>query len=324
MSERGARVVCLGEALVDLVCEQPVARLADAASFVPRFGGSVANIAVGAARFGARVSMLGGAGTDEWGAWLRDLLAAEGVGVSRFRLLDSAPTPHAFVSVSACGEPSYAFFGEGREPAVAALADDLDGVITASDPGVLVVGSDTLRGEHERSVTMSARALALERDWLVLYDPNLRPARWPSAEALRATASAVLPGCALVKLSGEEAVALTGASTPPEAAGALLEAGVRAVVVTLGAAGMLVASADSPDLTVVALPSTAAVDATGAGDSVAAVMAAALARTLDPEVAHAVAALAARTARGVVTERGALAGLPGAERARDELASAIA
>jgi len=327
VTERGAPVVCLGEALVDLVSEQPVARLADAPSFVPRFGGSVANIAVGAARFGARVSMLGGAGTDDWGRWLREALAAEGVDVSRFRLLDGTPTPHAFVAVSDRGEPSYVFFGEGREAAVAALAEDLDGVITAAEPGVLVLGSDTLNGESERAVTMSVRALALERGWLVLYDPNLRPARWPDAKALTEAARAVLPGAALVKLSGDEAMALTRASMPSEAARALVRADAGATVVTLGAEGMLVATTGSPEPVLVrsrpAAAAAAVVDATGAGDSVAAVMAAALARTLDPEVAPAVAELAAGTARSVVAERGALAGLPSAREARRELADVL-
>jgi len=49
----GAKVVCLGEALVDLVCEEPVAGLGEASAFVPRVGGSLVNIAVCAARFGA-------------------------------------------------------------------------------------------------------------------------------------------------------------------------------------------------------------------------------------------------------------------------------
>jgi sugar/nucleoside kinase (ribokinase family) len=193
---------------------------------------------------------------------------------------------------------------------------------------VLVLGSDTLNGESERAVTMSVRALALERGWLVLYDPNLRPARWPDAKALTEAARAVLPGAALVKLSGDEAMALTRASMPSEAARALVRADAGATVVTLGAEGMLVATTGSPEPVLVrsrpaAAAAAVAVDATGAGDSVAAVMAAALARTLDPEVAPAVAELAAGTARSVVAERGALAGLPSAREARRELADVL-
>lgn len=66
--------LCLGEALVDLVCERPVRGLAEADAFVPRFGGAVANAAVMAARRGAAVALAGGAGEDAWGRWLRSRL----------------------------------------------------------------------------------------------------------------------------------------------------------------------------------------------------------------------------------------------------------
>jgi len=66
------RTLCLGEALVDLICEYPVSDLADAHAFVPHFGGAVANVAVVAARAGASVALAGGAGDDAWGRWLRD------------------------------------------------------------------------------------------------------------------------------------------------------------------------------------------------------------------------------------------------------------
>ena len=57
------RTLCLGEALVDLVCERPVASIAEADAFVPRFGGAIANVAVTAARRGADVALAGGVGT---------------------------------------------------------------------------------------------------------------------------------------------------------------------------------------------------------------------------------------------------------------------
>jgi sugar/nucleoside kinase (ribokinase family) len=39
-------IVCLGEALVDLICERAVRSFADADSFKPHFGGALANVAV--------------------------------------------------------------------------------------------------------------------------------------------------------------------------------------------------------------------------------------------------------------------------------------
>ena len=37
---------CLGEALIDLICERPAASLAEADSFRPHFGGALANVAI--------------------------------------------------------------------------------------------------------------------------------------------------------------------------------------------------------------------------------------------------------------------------------------
>jgi hypothetical protein len=51
------RILCLGEALVDLICERPIASVAEADAFVPHFGGVVANVAVVAARAGAPVAL---------------------------------------------------------------------------------------------------------------------------------------------------------------------------------------------------------------------------------------------------------------------------
>ena len=161
---------------MDFVCERPVASLGDADFFVPRPGGSLPNIAVGAARYGAPVEMLGGAGDDEWGRWLRERLAAEGVGIDRFVLMPGAGTSHAFVSVDEDREPTFAFYGDEERPAAHAGAD-LDSAL-AGEAGVLVVGSDTLLGEAEREVTMRAAELGRERGWRVMCDPNVRPNRW--------------------------------------------------------------------------------------------------------------------------------------------------
>jgi hypothetical protein len=57
----------LGEALVDLICEQPADGIGDADAFVPHFGGAAATVAVNAARAGGSVALAGGAGQDPMG-----------------------------------------------------------------------------------------------------------------------------------------------------------------------------------------------------------------------------------------------------------------
>src|SRR3954469_15073361 len=59
---RAMRTLCIGEALVDLICERPVAGLEAAGAFVPHPGGVAANACVIASRLGGEVALAGGGG----------------------------------------------------------------------------------------------------------------------------------------------------------------------------------------------------------------------------------------------------------------------
>jgi fructokinase len=313
------RVVCLGEAVVDLVGSVPAPDLPGAAPFTPAPGGSLANIAVAAARFGAEVEFLGGAADDDWGHWLREHLAGEGVGVSRFVLAPRGTTSLAFVSHGPGGEPRFHFHECPDRPAAHA-GPHLETVI-GDEPGVVVLGSDSLLVPDERGVTMQAAALAAERGSAVLVDPNLRPARWPGREPMLNTVRELVTAADVVKCNEDEAVKLTGEGGAEAAALALCGLGPQAAVVTRSEHGAVLAS----DGTVVAVPAPDAgevVDTTGAGDSVTGVLAAALAfggpAALEPALV-----VAMRAAAGVVAATGALAGLPPADDARAELEVAL-
>jgi len=322
-AEREAgRVVCLGEALVDLVCERPVAGLADAEAFVPRVGGSLTNIAVVASRFGARTQLLGGAGEDEWGRWLRDRIEGEGVDVSRLRLVPGTETSLAFVTVSEGGEPSFAFHACG-ERAPARAGADLEPAL-GGRAGVLALGSDTLLADGERAVTMRAAELGAERGWTVLCDPNLRPNRWADRASMLEGVRPLVARAAAVKCNAAEARALTGLEDERDAAGALLGLGPSVAVLTRGPRGALVAATGLDEPLQVDAPPAEVVDATGAGDCVTGVLAAALAAGAGPESLGAAVAVAMRAAAGVVARWGALSGLPAPGEARAAMAEALA
>jgi fructokinase len=312
-------VICLGEALVDMVCEQPVPSLGDAPAFTPMIGGSLTNIAIAAARFGAQAGILGGAGEDEWGRWLRERIEAEGVDVSRLHLSPATATSVAFVTVSADGEPSFAFYADQRgERPVAGAAPDLEPALSGP-PGVLVVGSDTLLASSERVLTMRAATLARDRGWTVLCDPNLRPRRWESEEEMLEAVGALIEHAHVVKCNAAEARALTGEAEDATAARALLERGPEAVALTRGAAGALLVAGGAETTEVPAPAVEQIVDATGAGDCVAGVLAAALAAGTKPADLAGALAVAMEAAAGVVSAWGATAGLPLAVDARNAL-----
>ena len=234
---RPTRTLCLGEALVDLICERHVERFADADAFVPHFGGAVANVAVVAARAGAHVALAGGAGDDVWGRWLRDRLREEGVELSLFELVPGSKTPLAIVTVSPQAEAEYQIYGETIGTVVHALGERLADAVR--DSAGLFISSNTLVGAHEREVTMAAREMALELERPVVFDPNLRLHRWPSVAEAAAAANACVPGALLVRSNQAEAEVMTGEIDPSRAARALLETGAGMVAITLGSRGAI-------------------------------------------------------------------------------------
>jgi fructokinase len=246
------RILCLGEALVDLVCERPAAGLAEADAFVPHFGGAVANVAVFAARAGASVALAGGVGDDEWGRWLRARLERESVDVEWLGLDPDGQTAVAVVAIDEAGEAHYALYGDALSRLVPALsAERLAEAVEGSS--ALYFSSNTLVGAEERELTMRARELALSLERPVIFDPNLRLGRWRSHADATASANACVPGALLVRANASEAEAMTGESDPERAALALLKAGARMVVITLGARGALLRGelrADAPGVPV--------------------------------------------------------------------------
>jgi fructokinase len=259
-----ARVLCLGEALVDLIGERPDA-------LVPHFGGAVANVAVLASRAGGSVALAGGAGDDVWGRWLLDRLEREGVDMSLFKLIEGGQTPLALVRIDAAGEPSYEIYGEGIATVVHALADRVERAVDES--AALFLSSNTLVGEEERAVTMRARELALQGSRRVIFDPNLRLHRWRSRAEAAACANACVPGALLVRATAAEAGLMTGEGDPERAARALVAAGASLVVITLGPDGALLRGALSADVPGVPVEVLSTV---GAGDALTGVLVAAL------------------------------------------------
>jgi fructokinase len=234
---RPTRTLCLGEALVDLICERQVDSLAEARTFTPHFGGVVANVAMVAARAGAEVGLAGCAGGDDWGWWLRDQLEADGIDLTLFALLPDHATRLALVTVDAGGEASYRVYGDPLPPVAPGQDEAL--ATAVRDSAALFLSTNTMIDEADRALSMRARELALEHERPVIFDPNVRLHRWGSAADAAATANACVPRALLVRANLVEATLMTGEDDPERAARALLKAGARMVVLTFGAQGAM-------------------------------------------------------------------------------------
>jgi len=274
VSDRPLGVLCLGEALVDLICESPIADASAASSFVPHFGGAVANVALLAAREGARVSLAGGVGDDAWGSWLRERLLGAGVGVSRFELLEGVRTPVALTTVDASGEATYAVYGDSLGTVDRVFVDERSVVDAIGACSALFLSSNTLVGDAEREVTMSVHAAALAIGKPVVFDPNLRLRRWSDPSEAIAAAADCVDRALLVRCNALEARLITGAGDLERAAALLLEAGARNVVISLGARGAMLRGVYEED--VAGVPASV-ISTIGAGDAMTAMLIARLA-----------------------------------------------
>lgn len=238
-------ILCLGEAIVDLVCERELPSPAAADSFVPRFGGALANVAVAASRGGAEAALAGGAGDDPWGRWLSEGLAGEGVSLEWFSLVAGVRTPLALITFDERREAAFQVYGEGIAATLGSIEPRLAEAVGAST--ALVFGSNTLVGEAERELTLHARELALERGLPVLFDPNLRAHRWSDLDLARRLCLEVCDRAFCVRANRAEAEWLTGEGDPAAAAAGLARRGARIAVVTRGAEGAVARGACEAD-----------------------------------------------------------------------------
>ncbi len=227
-----SRVLCLGDAFVELVCERPAAD-----AFVPRLGGAVATVAAAAARAGAPVAVAGGAGDDSWGRWLRARLADAGADTGQFALLPGVRTPLALSTLDGSGVPTRTLYGDSPGFFAPALAERLEAAV--ADAAGLVLGSATLADPDARELTMGLRELALEAGRPLVFHPGLRLEGWRSQADAAASANACVPGALLVSAELGEATIMTGEEDPERAALALVKAGARLVVLGLGADGAM-------------------------------------------------------------------------------------
>jgi fructokinase len=171
-------VVCLGEALVDLISTESGVDLESAPAFQKAAGGAPANVAVGLVRLGRRAGFVGALATDPLGEFLAETLRATGVQMTG-TCRSVCPTALALVAVAANGDREFLFFGERPAHLDLRLTPAMRMLIRRAR--MLHFGSISLITEPARSATLEAIRLARQAGVTCSYDPNLRLHLWPDA-----------------------------------------------------------------------------------------------------------------------------------------------
>jgi fructokinase len=305
-----ADVVAFGELLIDFVPTATGLDLAHAEAFAKAAGGAPANVAAGLARLGLSSAFMGMVGEDGFGHFLAETLRQVGVDVSPLRFTSKANTGLAFVSLHADGEREFLFY---RSPSADMLIrpEDIDEAAIRS-ARAFHFGSISLIEEPARSSTLQAVSLAHRHGKLVTYDPNLRLALWPDADAAREGMQVGLAEADILKIGEEELAFLTGDNDPIAAARALWTPRLQLMAITSGSAGCIWMTPQAhgrvPGFTV------KAVDATGAGDAFMAGLIAGLlaerAAPTEPALIEGICRFANAAGALTATGRGAIPSLP--------------
>ena len=231
-----ADIISLGEVLIDLT--QIGVREDGVAEFAAFPGGAPANVAVAAARLGAKAGFIGKVGRDGFGQRLRQTLEKEGVDTSTLFETDESPTTLAIVSVDESGERSFAFY---RQPGADTCLTEEEAVrfLEAEEqPKILHFGSLSLTNEPSRSAAKTAAARARQAGVLISYDPNFRPALWSDRDEAVRWMKDPFDMVDVLKIADEELPLLTGTEDLEEGSRILAGFGIRLVMVTLGSKGV--------------------------------------------------------------------------------------
>lgn len=324
-------VVCLGEALVDFLPDARGRKVRDVTQWTPCLGGAPANVAVGLSRLGARSALVGVTGDDEFGHFLKQGLAREGVNVSHLRQTTEGKTGLGFVSLTATGERSFTFYRVRAAETFLSPADTEAARSLLKSTAVLHVGTNSLIHAPARAAVTAAVRTALESGQITSTDPNLRLHLWKDPRVLQRLVRWLASRCAVMKLSDEEIEFVTGSRDPQTALEWLEGKGVLVPIVTCGAKGAFLRF--KGETRHVPAHRVKVVDTTGAGDGFVAGFLSSLTKRFPTRAALESADLEALldSARQgclvgsrVVTKLGAVRGLPTSRELRSATAKVSA
>ncbi len=257
------KILCIGEALIDMICTDKGSSLSRGENFLKKPGGAPTNVAAAIAALGGEVELVTKVGNDPFGKHLVEVM--EGFGVSaKWMLQDNRHfTTFAFVSLMEDGERDFVF----NRGADGQLSEADISHINLTEFAIVHFGSATsfLPGPLQKAY-LSLLEKAKQHNLFISFDPNYRHLLFPgNTQSFIDQSWNFMQQCHFFKLSDEEAMLITGAPSVNEAANQLLEKTSAVFAITIGKEGTLLGH-NRTLTTVPSIPVTP-VDTTGAGDA---------------------------------------------------------
>lgn len=257
------KIICIGEALIDLICTDKGSTLSEGQHFLKKPGGAPTNVAAAIAALGGTVELAAKVGKDPFGKHLIDVMSSFGVSTKWMLQDNDSFTTFAFVSLMENGERDFVF----NRGADGQLTRQEIEAIDLEDVSIVHFGSATafLPGPLQAAY-QGLLQKALQKNIFISFDPNYRHLLFGGNQQSFIDQSwNFLNCCHFFKLSDEEAMLITGAPALADAAAILLNKTNAVFAITLGKDGSLLGFRGAT-YTVPGIP-VKPVDTTGAGDA---------------------------------------------------------
>lgn len=189
-------------------------------------GGKGANQAVAAKRSGADTYFIGAVGNDGAGMMMNELLTHEEIDITGVSTLDNQSTGQAFITVDDSGENSIMIFSGANNSFTP------EQVKKSSET---IIKSDFLISQFESAMDSTVAAFNIARDNQVKTILNPAPAISEMPKDLLSVTDMIIPNETETEiLTG---IKVTDEASLKEAAKALHELGIEAVIITIGSKG---------------------------------------------------------------------------------------
>jgi 5-dehydro-2-deoxygluconokinase len=230
-------ILAIGRLGVDLYPLEDALALDQVKTFGKYLGGTAANVAVAAARYGHDVELVSRVGDDPFGRYLLAELERLGVGNRLVATDPGLKTPLTFCEIFPPDDFPLYFYREPKAPDMNVDAAQLD-LDAARGAGILWITTTGLSEEPSRAAHQAALA-ARARARHTILDLDYRPMFWDEASDATAQIEPVLAQVTVAVGNREECVVAVGESDPHRAADALLDRGVELAIVKQGPKGVL-------------------------------------------------------------------------------------
>ena len=257
------KILCIGEALIDMICTDSGLPLTKGEHFIKKPGGAPTNVAAAIAALGGEVVLAAKVGADPFGQQLIDVMKEFGVSTQWMVQDKNFFTTFAFVSLMQDGERDFVF-NRGADGQLNEA--DLEG-INLDEFSIIHFGSATafLPGPLQKAYKTLLQK-AIDKKLFISFDPNYRHLLFKNnTETFVEQSWYFMQHCHFFKVSDEEAILITGCTSVYDAAVNLAEKTNATFAITLGKEGtMLVHQKKMETIPTITITP---VDTTGAGDA---------------------------------------------------------